>query len=344
MRMGLRYDSGVMVIFLTRSWQGTGGMQRYSRDLASCIERDDQRSIICHPTQRGLIGLIAFSFRALWLGLVHGKKMQIHLGDASLLPLGALIKLFRGSRLSVTVHGLDIIYSPFWYQWMMHFFIRSADCIVAVSEATAAEARRRGGKNVTVIPCGIFLGDHPQRVPSKNPTLITVGRLVRRKGVAWFVQEVMPILLRDFPALRYRIVGSGPEEAAIRAAMRGMEDHITLQSDVSDAQRDQLIMTSDVFVMPNVHVKGDMEGFGIACIEASAQGVPVAAARIEGLMDAVRENETGLFFESGDAADCARVIAQFLKNPMNAARVSEATVQHYDWNFLYTLYKHDVFN
>ncbi len=50
--------------------------------------------------------------------------------------------------------------------------------------------------------------------------LLFVGRLVRRKGLAWFVADVLPALASQHAGLHLAVLGDGPERASIIAAAR----------------------------------------------------------------------------------------------------------------------------
>jgi glycosyltransferase involved in cell wall biosynthesis len=130
--------------------------------------------------------------------------------------------------------------------------------------------------------------------------LLTVGRLVKRKGVLWFVEEVVPRLGDDFV---YIVVGVGPELGAIRAAVQrhGLQERVILAGRQPDRLRNCLLNIADAFIMPNITVPGDVEGFGIAAIEAGACGLPVVAAGIQGIRDAVIDGVTGHLVGERDA-------------------------------------------
>jgi phosphatidyl-myo-inositol dimannoside synthase len=338
------------MIFLTRTWHGTGGMQRLSRDLARCMEEEyGKDAIVVHPSARGALPLLAFAVRAFLLGVRGGAGAQVHLGDVSLILPGVIIKRLTGARLSVTACGLDVLYPKGWYQRMVRMCLPMADRVCAVSDATADAVRERGvsADRIIVIPCGIWTDDRDAvRIAREHgPMLITVGRLIPRKGIAWFIDQVLPLLLSDFPGLQYHIVGDGPEAARIReaTARQHVAEHVCMHSPCDDAARDALLLQSDVFVMPNVSIEGDMEGFGIVCIEAAKFGVSIAASRIQGISDAVRDGETGRFFEAGNAADCARVIGGLLLHPLQPADIRAAAEEQYGWPRLFARYIHDVF-
>jgi len=112
---------------------------------------------------------------------------------------------------------------------------------------------------------------------------------------------------------------------------------------IQEATQQANPLSADLFVMPNIPVPGDMEGFGIACLEATRGGLQVAAAALEGMADAVREGETGRFFESQNPQDCARVIGEMLQSPLDSQMVKRKTLLHYGWPHIFKLYEKNVF-
>lgn len=240
---------------------------------------------------------------------------------------------------------------------MLRRTLPAMDRVVCISRATAEQVRRCGvaEENIVVIPCGVCgpcHGEVPRDTAGPRtitaPTLLTIGRLVPRKGVAWCVREVLPRLLRDFPNLQYRIVGVGPEEKLIKKFIQemGLEQCVHLLGELGNAAWEEQISEADLLLVPNIPMPGDMEGFGIVCIEASARGVPVVAARLEGLADAVIEGKTGQFFAPGDAEDCARVVKEVLhldRLGVTSQAIARATLEHYGWPRLLQRYRDEVF-
>jgi glycosyltransferase involved in cell wall biosynthesis len=102
-----------------------------------------------------------------------------------------------------------------------------------------------------------------------------------------------------------------------------------------------LFQTADIFVMPNIRVEGDVEGFGIVAIEAAIQGLPVVASNIEGINDAIIEGHNGFLVESGNAQAFEDKIRDILDNVnLNelSEQVSEYTKQNYSWEHVSDLY------
>lgn len=339
------------VLFVTRKASGTGGMQRYSEDLwRGCLSLYGSHARRIAPGG-SLASRIAFPLRAVTAGVLRGRKGDcIHFGDAALSPLAFLVKrICPSARVTVTACGLDITYPSRIYQWALRRTLPAMDAVVCISRATEQEVLRRGvpEERTIVIPCGAWIEGVPSRCepPSGSPVLLTVGRLVERKGVAWFLCEVLPEMLRTFPGLRYEIVGTGKDAKLIKKIIqeRALDEAVSLHGYVTDSERDTLLQNASCLVCPNVPVEGDMEGFGIVCVEAAARGVPVAAARLEGLQDAVDEGGTGRFFRPRDAEGCARVIAEMLRNPLDASSVARAAREKYSWSVLIQQYATHVF-
>ncbi|MSQ66770.1 MAG: glycosyltransferase [Gammaproteobacteria bacterium] len=272
------------------------------------------------------------------------------LGDGVLAITGWIIKRLQPRQKVVcVVHGLDLIWPARWYQrlWVRRF-LPALDGLIAVSAPTRHHALAHGlaAAAITVIPNGIetetLAGSDARedlarclgRDVAHTHVLLTAGRLARRKGAAWFIREVLPQLA---PNTLYVLAGAGPAFAEIQSAIRdtNLQGRVLLLGPVSDATRNLLLNTVDVFVQPNIPVPGDMEGFGIAVLEAAGCGRPVVAAALEGLLDAITPNENGLLVAPAAARWIATLNA-LLADPQArhdlGAHAAQYTHQHYHWH------------
>jgi glycosyltransferase involved in cell wall biosynthesis len=232
---------------------------------------------------------------------------------------------------AVMVMGLDLTYRRRFYQQRLRRVLPHAQHVLAISAATECEALARGVRPdcVHVLLPGVLDGSATSARPPDAGTrlkaelglpvdatiLLTLGRLVRRKGVRWFVSEVMPRLPQD---LVYLVAGSGPDRDAIRAAVDAAGEpgtRVKVLGQVDERLRDLLLGGSDVFVMPNIPIPGDMEGFGLVAVEAAARGAVVVAAGLEGINDAVIDGSTGFLVPPGDAAAFADRITTLVRDP-----------------------------
>jgi phosphatidylinositol alpha-1,6-mannosyltransferase len=278
---------------------------------------------------------------------------HIHLCDGLLSPVGVILKLILGAHISVSIHGLDITYYNVFYQLLVPRCTARLDKIICVSHATRRECQRRGvpDQKIVVIPNGIrpeeLYLDQPKEVLQRQlepiigrtsrgkKILVTVGRLVKRKGVTWFLDSVIPRLDSNYI---YIIAGGGPELAAIRMRIRTheWEQRVFALGRVTGDVRKILYNAADIFVMPNITVPDDMEGFGIVIVEAGSCGLPVVASNTQGIRDAVVEGKTGYLVEEGDAEQFRDIICR-----MNLDRDAVRTYvnSEFDWSKIYIQYQ-----
>jgi phosphatidylinositol alpha-1,6-mannosyltransferase len=281
--------------------------------------------IALRRSQKNLIWFMPYAF--LRVALTAFRYDVIHLGDAVLSPLGLVPRIFFRRPVAVSVHGLDMTFPKRLYQAYLRLFLR-ADVFIANSESTKRIAQLRGLSPVETITIGVpesyfkLVRDAAadQELSQRRAgrvVLLTVGRLVKRKGVAWFVRNVLPHL----PNVLYVVVGVGPEQEAIEraAADTGVAHRLWLAGKVSEERLPKLLGASDIFVMPNIEVPGDVEGFGIVAIEAAASGLPVVASRLEGIPDAIADGRNGTLITPGDAPAFVAAVARLVEDPAERA-------------------------
>lgn len=254
-------------------------------------------------------------------------------GEALTWALFSWIPRAAGIPALTMVCGLDITYSNPAYRAVVHRALRKSPRVLAISRATLGQAIEVGvdPSRGHIITMGLEAphGDPTPRgvaraqllkdmdLPADAILLLTTGRLVKRKGVAWFVREVMPLLGSRF---HYLVVGTGPDHDTILAAAEagGVSDRVHLLGRVSDAARDSLLAGVDLFVQPNIPVDHDMEGFGLVVVESAQAGLLTVAADLEGLRDAVRPGVTGFAAPSGDAPAWAQLLTELAARPDRA--------------------------
>jgi glycosyltransferase involved in cell wall biosynthesis len=331
------------LLFITRKYPpSVGGMEKVSYNLSQELSKQIPTTIIAWGgSQKWLFYFLPKAFLQS-LFLIPAKRItNVHLADGLLAPLGLVLKILTRRKVTITVHGLDITYKNRFYQAVVPFCLSKLDKIICISSATLAECTKRGiPKNkCTVIPWGVYPDEFKIKATRQDleklagmdlkdkKVLITVGRLVKRKGVAWFIQNVMPKLENNYV---YLIAGGGPEESNIEQSINYLkaEHRIKMLGKVSDHDLKVLYNTADVFVMPNIKIEGDMEGFGIVAIEASSAGLPIVSSSIEGIKDAIVENQSGELFTEKSEAEAIRAIKKTVA--LNRCRVKQS-IAKFSW-------------
>ena len=207
-----------------------------------------------------------------------------------------------------------------WHAPAFNRLLAGAQPLVTISSANAQRLQALGLPS----PELLLPGTDPEKFtppispPSGPPILLTVARLVPRKGIDTVLKSLPPILDR-VPDLQYWIVGNGPTRAALgqQAQELGLMHAVRFMDEVSDSDLPDIYRRATIFVMParaDYHA-GSVEGFGIVYLEAGASGLPVVAANSGGAAEAVIENETGLLVPPDDPPALTQALLRLLDDP-----------------------------
>ena len=152
--------------------------------------------------------------------------------------------------------------------------------------------------------------------------IVSVGRLVHRKGQDHLIQS-MPEILKSVPDAHILMVGQGPYLSHLKKLVEELNvvDHVSFIGRIQYAQLPQYICAGDIFAMPSrSRFFGlEVEGLGIVYLEASACGLPVIAGSSGGAPDAVLEGVTGIVVD-GENNDEIAAAAIKLLNDLNGAK------------------------
>lgn len=348
------------ILFISRAYPPVvGGIENQNYELGEWLGKIAEIKIIAN--KRGKKFLPLFLPYALWKSLFIARKYDvILLGDGVLSVIGYKLKFFHSKPVICVVHGLDLTFKNFFYQKMwVGWFLKKMDKIIAVGNETVAVAKEKGipENKIVFIPNGVDIEKHlvsaskadiekiiGQSIENKK-ILLTSGRLAKRKGVAWFISNVVPKLDESF---LYVIAGSGPDKENILDAIEknSLQNRVVMLGYIPDKQRNVLFNTADLFVQPNIKIAGDMEGFGISVIEAGACSLPVLAANIEGLKDAIKDGQNGFLVESENADAFTNKIQELFSNGnprvLFGQNVRNFVVENYSWQHIAQKYLEEI--
>lgn len=344
------------ILFVSRAYPPiVGGIENQNGAIGHWLTEAADCKIIANP--KGKRWLPLFLPWAIVCGLWLARNVDaILLGDGVVAVVGWFLKWFYPrKRVVCIVHGLDITYPNALYQrlWVKQFFY-SIDHFVGVSRSTADIAMDAGvnRRQITVIPNGVDMpfklrGDVKKLSAllnidvSERSLLVTVGRLVRRKGVVWFIRNVLPRLPEE---CIYVISGDGPEHREIVSLIGSDEyaDRVFCLGMIDEDTKALLLSTCDLFVQPNIDIPGDVEGFGITVIEAGSYGLPVLVADLQGLKDSVQEDHNGWRVPSGDADAFSKAVIHRIEqkrgDPDLPCRIREYVRQRYSYEVIVQQY------
>jgi phosphatidylinositol alpha-1,6-mannosyltransferase len=247
----------------------------------------------------------------------------------------------RPRRIVCAAHGRELLFNPAAacpglgaaYDHLRRILLRQVDAFLPVSHYTAGLLHEQGisPRHTHMVPNGT----DPERFRprdgtdlrrrlglSDRPLLLTVGRLVRRKGIDT-VLRTLPTIAEDCPDVAYVIAGTGPDRARLErlAARRGVRGRVQFVGDIGHDRLPLYYSAADLFVMPAREDPPSVEGFGLVFLEANACGTPVIGARTGGIPDAIREGETGLLVPPNAPDALAAAATHVLTSPEVAERL-----------------------
>ncbi len=224
-----------------------------------------------------------------------------------------------------------------------------ADRIQAISRyladfgaSVAAAGKKPLRSEPLVIPNGVDVEKFSRFVPQaeieaiqaeigKKPGdvfLVTASRLVEKNGVGDIIAS-----LAFLPShAKLLILGSGDLESALRARARELklEERVFWKGFVPHEALPAYLQACDIFIRPSLS-----EGFGNSFIEAMAAGLPVIATPVGGIVDFLRNKETGLFCDVSSPEDIARKVLIYMQDASLRAEIVDnakhMVVDRYDW-------------
>lgn len=222
-------------------------------------------------------------------------------------------------RYLVIAHGNDFESAQHsWHAPLTNRLLAHACPLITNSQANAQRLQALDLPHPVVIRPGTDPDrfQPPIEPASGPPILLSVGRLVSRKGID-LVLQALPQLLTVAPELQYWVAGNGPELTPLEQMAKnlGVAHAVQFMGTVSDHDLGKLYQSATVFVLPTRTEEGSVEGFGIVYLEASASGLPVIAARSGGAVEAVKDGETGLLVPPDDPVALAQAVERLIQDP-----------------------------
>lgn len=221
-----------------------------------------------------------------------------------------------GVPLVVSVYGADVSLADADAADRNRALFAHADAILCSSryleQLTLAQGAPAERTRVLhpAIDCNFFSPDATAHV-ADPPVVLSVARLHWKKAHADGVR-VIQRLRATGATFRWRIVGSGPEEASLRALVRanGIGDRVEFTGTLERSAVRDAMRSATLFFLPSLH-----EEFGVAAAEAQACGLPVVATRVGGIPEVVEDGESGMLLAAGDVDAMARALGTLLADP-----------------------------
>ncbi len=294
--------------------------QAWMRDYGVEVIRD--RSKILLPTPR--------VNRAVAMIIRKRSIATVAFGAAAPLAwMSSTLRRAGAKRIVALTHGHEVWWSKlFPFNLIMRRIGSTTDSLTYLGDFTRNAISQSLSNKDAVAMCKIAPGidvEHFKPVDASDlrqslglthkKVIVSVGRLVHRKGQDYLI-ESLPQILKVVPDAHLLLVGQGPYRDHLESLVKkhGLNENVTFIGRIHYAELPRYICVGDVFAMPSrSRFAGlEVEGLGIVYLEASACGLAVIAGKSGGAPDAVLEGQTGYVVDGTDCNEIAARTTQLL--------------------------------
>lgn len=231
-----------------------------------------------------------------------------------------LPRLLWGSKVIMTAHGAGLAMArrSLPIRLALKFILSQSEQITANSSHTQSELKRLSGYSSHNIPYGATvdfkLGGKP--LIRKTTKILFSGRHIQRKGVPYLLEALAKVLKSK--DIELTITGSGDRtnEWKEKANSLNLLNKVNFLGFVSNEKLATLYQECDIYCLPAIYDdKNDTEGLGVVLIEALLHARPVIASRVGGIVDVIKDGETGLLVEEKNPKELAEAIECLIEDP-----------------------------
>lgn len=331
-----------------------GGMERLNWHIADELSKTYDVTLLSHseakktaPTDCKFYGvnlnplpffLILAFFKTFWICLTQRPDI-LFAGSGLTAPITVFWATFFRKKSMVYIHGLDINNNSYVYKKIWIPFIRSTDSIICNSTPTKQLTINKGicHSKIHIVHPGVSFPPKERNEVLTNTLkdkfilhnkkiLLSVGRLTERKGLLEFIENCLPQIVRESPDSVLLIIGDTANNALnnkfqnkedlLKAAKKiNVEQHIIFTGAVDEEVLIQFYYMATIHVFPVKYIPNDPEGFGMVALEAASYGLPTIAFATGGIIDAIKNQESGFLIKSQNYLEFTACTIQILNNP-----------------------------
>jgi colanic acid/amylovoran biosynthesis glycosyltransferase len=273
-------------------------------------------------------------YEAAWLGprLHRAGIRHVHAHFAGIAARTAFwLHRFFGISCSFTGHANDLFCPEDDLPVRLADLVREAALVVAVSDHTRDDLSRRfpeAARRIRRVYNGIDtrLWTPAESTPRDVPLVISVGRLIEKKGFADLIRA-SALLQRRGVIHRCRIIGEGPlqEELAALIAAEGCVGTVELAGPLDQAAIRAALQGASAFALPCVHESGGgRDVLPTVIMEAMACGLPCVSTPVAGVPELIADGRTGLLVPEHNPEALADALGSLLADPAKARAMGAA--------------------
>lgn len=252
-------------------------------------------------------------------------------------PIGRVLAFLREigaieGKLVTTFHGIDVSAYVRSHPRLYDHLFRRGDLFLPVSDVWARRLEALGASPSTIrvhrmgTDLRRFVYRPPHTAAGTPFRLLTIGRLVEKKGIEFALHAVSEVVRQGYD-VAYDVVGDGPLRPELESLCSdlGLDGRVTFHGWQDQTLVARFMAESDTLLAPSVTDKaGDQEGIPVTLMEAMATGLPTVATFHSGIPELVDDGVSGLLVPERDVEAMAARIRRLIDTPSLAADISAA--------------------
>ncbi len=225
--------------------------------------------------------------------------------------------------------------SNYFHRNMVKIFIRFPHKVIIGSTSWVDSFQKEFPKIIYyVIHNPVILSKPEVDGKKKGSTVkfIFFGRLVKEKGIEEIINAIEHLKTITNLTFHFVFAGKGLWADYIRVSLAEMINTgiVSVHEDVSEYEKDKLLKSSDVFVLPS-----HAEVLPISLLEAMGHGLPAIITNVGGMKDAVINGYNGFVIDdlNDTTQELIQLMLYFMENPQQTAIMGQRALQTIEEQF-----------
>ncbi len=331
----------IKVLMLSREFDWGGGVVNYIDMLSRHLSEDISTELFVIGRRKGATGFISRLFitfidslRLAWR-LSHRDYDVVHVNPSldrnSLIRDGIfffVIRLFKVKKSIAFIHGWNEKESyKVQKSRVKRFLFRqtfgSASVLVVLASKFKKELAKIGCNEAKVMVAttmfdGHMLDNTARQRHDRHKRILFMARFVSEKGI-FELLEAFKLLNQQQQQCELVLAGDGPVKPNVERWVEenGLSHCIKLPGYLSGQAKGQLLVDSDIFVLPTYHG----EGCPVSILEAMAAGLPVISTPVGGIPDILDSGEDDVLLNDTTPSSIYTALNHLIDDDMRRKRV-----------------------
>jgi glycosyltransferase involved in cell wall biosynthesis len=193
-------------------------------------------------------------------------------------------------------------------------------------------------RKIVIIPNGVdtslFRPAESVKSPKSDPTILTVCKLIERKGVEYLIYAVKRLVSR-YPKLKLRIIGDGPKYTQLIRLVKELdiERNVEFMGKIPHYRLVEQYHDCDIFCLPSLS-----DPFPNVVLEAMACGKPVVATKVGGISEIITNGRDGVLVPPADVNSLRNALSKLIQDTEFRDEIGQQAVntirQRFSWDIV----------